>query len=1233
MKKWWFPILSTIVIIQAAGLIALYAQANSTWEDIHIGIPQTIEETNTSGENTPQPNTMQGAKLLISEVLVDGSKEFVKISNIGETAYQGEVKLSNSNKSQKIILNLSPQAHLIISRTDPENKLNFWFTDTAELNLILSDSSGELDIFYLSSEDVKAQDGKGLAFIKKEEGWIFTIIPSEQTEVDTDENPNQGTPLKIPESQWQLLLTEAFFSKENNWLEITNTSENNYEWKISINWFEGWKKIETDIQISAKSNIILAKNEKYLAIENFSYQIINIPNIDRTQSLLLTLTHTEGRDNIWVDKARLDKIKNSDSSIEKVRYQDKIITTRNLERRDNIRGKIIANPGYFHNITDKPKDISLPLEKKEEINTDNQDQLCQNFTDRYTVEIKEIFGWNQIYPAFIELEINENPQKYTDIKLSGTPLQEELTITLNEDRDLREKGKTLLISHNETREAKGIDNLIATNFWRTQQTGTLILEGFDGQSRQVLDIVVVNQEMGEESLYPNWEKAWWCMKNFSEKWAFSPGFDKKFLEFFAIDSKPKIEYIYITKPSWSASMYSCPTKADLCPADPINKTEKNTQPKEKNTTTEENIENKPLLESDNYQIKIEDIVYDPPGADHSQESITLVLTKWGELDLKNINLNIDGKNKKISWKLSEGISQTFYGNFWFPNSKKDHANVVVQIKMGNQIFDTFIYTPKTNLPQEKNKKQSLDWIKVFSVLDGDTIRYKDKDGKLQSVRLLGVDAPESNTARYKKTECYGKESKAYLTQVLKGKTIELEFDQNQAQNDSYWRQIAYVYLEGRLINQELIEQWYAKEYTHKTEYHQQRNFQEKEQQAKRQHRGMRNPNICPGNSEEQEESIQNTIKNLVIKITDIIYNPKGSDTNNEQIKLSLFSKDKQLTKIDFTQQWGIFIFEHSGDYKSINIEDLESGLGKFIDLSFVWTQDIKENLILSWNFSLPNNKPSCIALIQKDYLYDIACYTLWEAEREKKSESELWSGSKIRILSLLPNPKGKDQDKEFIELISDEAENIELWSWFHLLINGKNKKRISWQLMPGSANKIYGNFSFPNDHGCVSIMQEKILIDSFCYEKREEWTIFAKNNTILEAIAPEELTLLKNIKFIQKWNQRCISYENTLLKCRNIPRSKTDSFLKTESRMYRQAFKVLEKIIKDKYTPLYYQTEIKEFFDLLKEGKDDLSKKIITTNIHWINFLRADFDKIYEESQKNQILHWIIKLFTSIIQT
>ena len=45
-------------------------------------------------------------------------------------------------------------------------------------------------------------------------------------------------------------------------------------------------------------------------------------------------------------------------------------------------------------------------------------------------------------------------------------------------------------------------------------------------------------------------------------------------------------------------------------------------------------------------------------------------------------------------------------------------------------------------------------VKVYSVIDGDTFRYRKEDGSLQSVRLLGVDAPESNTARYRSTECF-----------------------------------------------------------------------------------------------------------------------------------------------------------------------------------------------------------------------------------------------------------------------------------------------------------------------------------------------------------------------------------------------------------------------------------------------------------------------------------------------
>jgi endonuclease YncB( thermonuclease family) len=74
---------------------------------------------------------------------------------------------------------------------------------------------------------------------------------------------------------------------------------------------------------------------------------------------------------------------------------------------------------------------------------------------------------------------------------------------------------------------------------------------------------------------------------------------------------------------------------------------------------------------------------------------------------------------------------------------------VVILFYDNYIFSTYKYNPN------KPKVEIPDGaVKVYSVIDGDTFRYRKEDGSLQSVRLLGVDAPESNTARYRSTECF-----------------------------------------------------------------------------------------------------------------------------------------------------------------------------------------------------------------------------------------------------------------------------------------------------------------------------------------------------------------------------------------------------------------------------------------------------------------------------------------------
>lgn len=93
---------------------------------------------------------------------------------------------------------------------------------------------------------------------------------------------------------------------------------------------------------------------------------------------------------------------------------------------------------------------------------------------------------------------------------------------------------------------------------------------------------------------------------------------------------------------------------------------------------------------------------------------------------------------------------------------------------------------------------------VSKVVDGDTF-YLDNGEK---IRLIGVDAPESRRTGKKEIGYFGKEAKEYVTNLLKGKKVELKFDVGRY--DQYHRTLAYVYLEdGTFLNAELVKQGYA----------------------------------------------------------------------------------------------------------------------------------------------------------------------------------------------------------------------------------------------------------------------------------------------------------------------------------------------------------------------------------------------------------------------------------------
>ena len=63
---------------------------------------------------------------------------------------------------------------------------------------------------------------------------------------------------------------------------------------------------------------------------------------------------------------------------------------------------------------------------------------------------------------------------------------------------------------------------------------------------------------------------------------------------------------------------------------------------------------------------------------------------------------------------------------------------------------------------------------VVSVVDGDTIKVR-MSGRVESVRLIGIDAPETN-APGRPVQCFGPEASAKAKELLAGKAVRLEFE-------------------------------------------------------------------------------------------------------------------------------------------------------------------------------------------------------------------------------------------------------------------------------------------------------------------------------------------------------------------------------------------------------------------------------------------------------------------------
>ncbi len=85
---------------------------------------------------------------------------------------------------------------------------------------------------------------------------------------------------------------------------------------------------------------------------------------------------------------------------------------------------------------------------------------------------------------------------------------------------------------------------------------------------------------------------------------------------------------------------------------------------------------------------------------------------------------------------------------------------------------------------------------VIRVVDGDTIKVT-VDGAEQTIRLLGIDAPERNATSDEPAECGTDEAKAALEELLPvDAVVAVTFDSRSDRVDVYGRWLAYVEVGG-----------------------------------------------------------------------------------------------------------------------------------------------------------------------------------------------------------------------------------------------------------------------------------------------------------------------------------------------------------------------------------------------------------------------------------------------------
>lgn len=134
--------------------------------------------------------------------------------------------------------------------------------------------------------------------------------------------------------------------------------------------------------------------------------------------------------------------------------------------------------------------------------------------------------------------------------------------------------------------------------------------------------------------------------------------------------------------------------------------------------------------------------------------------------------------------------------------------------------------PKASVPSEISGGEARQ-ATVMRVIDGDTVEIEFDSGETDTIRLIGVDTPETSLGDVSPDEYegipetqaardhlynWGQRASKFATEQLDGQQVRVVTDGEGDRRGSFGRLLAYIYTDGENFNQRLLADGYARVY-------------------------------------------------------------------------------------------------------------------------------------------------------------------------------------------------------------------------------------------------------------------------------------------------------------------------------------------------------------------------------------------------------------------------------------